>query len=143
MPPSSSGAGRRPSPWALILLLALLQSVTPLSVDLYLPALPTIARALHTRQGPLNLTLSAFMIGFAVGQLIWGPVGDRFGRKGPMILGLALYVAASAGCALSTMCGRWSDGALFRRWAAAPCRCWARPWCATASSGKRARRCAR
>ena len=49
MPPSSSGAGRRPSPWALILLLALLQSVTPLSVDLYLPALPTIARALrHT-----------------------------------------------------------------------------------------------
>ncbi len=102
MPRSSSGPGRRPSPWALILLLALLQSVTPLSVDLYLPALPTIARALHTRQGPLNLTLSAFMIGFAVGQLVWGPVGDRFGRKGPMLLGLALYVAASAGCATAT-----------------------------------------
>ncbi len=102
MPPPTSNQRRRPSPWVLILLLALLQSVTPLSVDLYLPALPTIARGLHSGQGPLNLTLSGFMIGFAVGQLFWGPVGDRFGRKVPMVLGLVLYVAASAGCAMAT-----------------------------------------
>ncbi len=101
MPPRTDQEGGRPNAWALILLLALLQSVTPLSVDLYLPALPTITRALHTTQAPLQLTLSGFMIGFAVGQLFWGPIGDRFGRRGPMLLGLMLYVAASAGCALA------------------------------------------
>ena len=102
MPPRTDQERGRPNAWALILLLALLQSVTPLSVDLYLPALPSITRALHTTQAPLQLTLSGFMIGFAVGQLFWGPIGDRFGRRGPMLLGLMLYVAASAGCALAT-----------------------------------------
>ena len=99
--PSSQPAGRRPGFVSLVVLLALLQSITPLSVDLYLPALPDIARAMGARQGALQLTLSGFMIGFGLGQLAWGPVGDRYGRKGPMLLGLLIYIAASAGCALA------------------------------------------
>ena len=93
--------GGRRGAWRLILVLALLQGVTPLSIDLYLPALPSIGRALDASQGALQLTLSGFMIGFALGQLAWGPMADRYGRKRPMLIGLAVYAIASAGCALA------------------------------------------
>ncbi len=100
--PSGLHAGRRvSSSAAIILLLTLLQWATPLSVDLYLPALPTIARAFGSGEAGVQLTLSAFLIGFALGQLAWGPIGDRFGRRNPILIGLGLYLIATVGCALA------------------------------------------
>ena len=63
----------------LLILLALLSSFTPLSIDMYLPALPVIAVDLRGTAGDIQLTLSAFMIAFGAGQIFYGPAGDRFG----------------------------------------------------------------
>ncbi|HLY56195.1 MAG TPA: Bcr/CflA family multidrug efflux MFS transporter [Stellaceae bacterium] len=82
-----------------VLVLGALSMMAPLSHDMYLPALPGIGRTLGIDEATTVATLSAFVIGFAVGQLIWGPVGDRFGRRGPIVVGLLLYVAASFACA--------------------------------------------
>jgi len=70
----------------LLALLALLSAFTPLSIDMYLPALPIITVDLHGTAGDIQLTLSAFMIAFGLGQIFYGPAGDRFGRR-PVILG--------------------------------------------------------
>ena len=69
----------------LLALLALLSAFTPLSIDMYLPALPTIVRELGSTAGDVQLTLSAFMLAFGFGQIFYGPAGDRFGRR-PVIL---------------------------------------------------------
>ena len=84
----------------LLALLALLSAFTPLSIDLYLPALPVIAVDLRGTAADLQLTLSAFMIAFGVGQIFYGPAGDRFGRRPVILCGLAIYVVSSIGCAL-------------------------------------------
>ncbi|MGI4731047.1 MAG: multidrug effflux MFS transporter, partial [Janthinobacterium lividum] len=63
---------------------------------------PTLGRALGGDQGSVELTLSGFLIGFSVGQLFWGPIGDRFGRRGPILAGLGLFMIGSAGCALAS-----------------------------------------
>ncbi len=86
---------------ALLILLALLSSFTPLSIDMYLPALPVIAVDLRGTAGDIQLTLSAFMIAFGLGQIFYGPAGDRFGRRPVILLGLAVYVVTSVGCAFS------------------------------------------
>lgn len=83
-----------------ILVLALLSTIAPLSTDLYLPALPAIARSLRADEGSILLTLSSFFVGFGVGQLIWGPLSDRIGRRRPMVAGILLYILASVACAL-------------------------------------------
>ncbi|HYC64763.1 MAG TPA: MFS transporter, partial [Reyranellaceae bacterium] len=70
---------------SLLVLLALLSAFTPLSIDMYLPALPVIAQDLNGSIGDIQLTLSAFMIAFGAGQIFYGPAGDRFGRR-PVIL---------------------------------------------------------
>ncbi len=81
--------------------LAVISGLTPLSIDMYLPAMPVLQTALHATQGEVQFTLSAYMLGFAVGILFWGPIGDRLGRRGPMMAGLGLYALASAGCAMA------------------------------------------
>lgn len=68
---------------------------------MYLPSLPTIARDLNTSSAAAGLTLTVFLISLAIGQLIYGPASDRFGRKPPLYIGLGLYVAASVGCAFA------------------------------------------
>jgi DHA1 family bicyclomycin/chloramphenicol resistance-like MFS transporter len=83
----------------LLGLLALLSAFTPLSIDLYLPALPIIAVDLHGTAADIQLTLSAFMIAFGVGQIFYGPAGDRFGRRPVILTGLCIYVLTSIGCA--------------------------------------------
>src|SRR5262249_18307652 len=74
----------------------------PLSIDMYLPALPALADSFATSPGRIQLTLSAFFVGFGVGQLVYGPLSDRWGRRPPLLCGIALYVGASLACALST-----------------------------------------
>ncbi|HET7804138.1 MAG TPA: multidrug effflux MFS transporter [Pseudolabrys sp.] len=92
----------RPGTFALTALLAGLSAVGPLTTDMYLPSLPDIARQLGASSAQVQLTISAYLIGFAAGQIIYGPVSDRHGRKPVLIGAIALYCAASLGCALST-----------------------------------------
>jgi DHA1 family bicyclomycin/chloramphenicol resistance-like MFS transporter len=83
----------------VILVLGALTAFAPLSIDMYLPSLPTLERELAAPASAVKLTLSAFLIGLAAGQLLYGPLSDRFGRKAPLISGVALYTVASVGCA--------------------------------------------
>ena len=92
----------RPGTFALTALLAALTAVGPLTTDMYLPSLPDIARQLGASSAQVQLTISAYLIGFAAGQIIYGPVSDRHGRKPVLIGAIALYCAASLACALST-----------------------------------------
>src|SRR5215813_9800811 len=90
----------------LLAVLALLSAFTPLSIDMYLPALPVIAVDLAGSVGDIQLTLSAFMIAFGAGQIFYGPAGDRFGRR-PVILGsITVYILASIGCAFAAEAGQ-------------------------------------
>ena len=85
----------------LIFILGLLSAIGPFSIDMYLPGFPTIATDLHTTVDYVAYSLSSFFIGICAGQLICGPLLDRFGRKAPLCIGLVLYIAASIGCSLS------------------------------------------
>ncbi len=91
----------RPRPATLALILGALTALGPLSVDMYLPSLPTIQRELGTTASLTQLTLAAYFVGLGLGQLAYGPLTDRFGRKRPLYAGLAIYVLASLACALS------------------------------------------
>ncbi len=82
-----------------ILILSGLMAFTSLSTDIYLPAMPVMADEL---QGDAELTITGFLIGFALAQLVWGPISDRLGRRKPLFIGMLLFIIGSAGCALST-----------------------------------------
>ena len=89
----------RPGSLALTTLLAMLSGLGPLSMDMYLPSLPSIAQVLEAPTARVQLTISSYLIGFAVGQVIYGPLSDRYGRR-PVLLGaLAFYAAATLICA--------------------------------------------
>lgn len=81
--------------------LSLLLGFASISTDLYLPALPAMATALGADQGRLQWTISGYLAGFAFGQLFWGPLSDRFGRRTPLAIGIVVFVIGSAGCGLS------------------------------------------
>ncbi|APR33367.1 MULTISPECIES: multidrug effflux MFS transporter [Citrobacter] len=82
-----------------ILILSGLMAFTSLSTDIYLPAMPTMAEDL---QGNVELTVTGFLIGFAIAQLIWGPISDHLGRRKPLFIGMVFFIIGSAGCAMST-----------------------------------------
>jgi MFS transporter, DHA1 family, multidrug resistance protein len=84
-----------------LVLLGAMTAIGPLSIDMYLPAFLAIAADLDTVRGTVERTLPMFLAGLALGQLFYGPISDRFGRKPPLLAGLALYVAGSLGCALA------------------------------------------
>ncbi len=84
-----------------ILLLGSMTAFGALSIDLYLPGLPVIARSLGASADSVGQTVASYVAGQAIGQLAWGPLSDRFGRRGPLFAGIALYVAASVACALA------------------------------------------
>ncbi len=86
----------------LFLLLGSLTAIGPLSIDMYLPSFPSLGTSLGANDGAVQFTLAAFFIGLALGQAFYGPIADRFGRKPPLYGGMALYVLATVGCALST-----------------------------------------
>jgi len=84
-----------------LMLLGSLSGLTPLAVDMYLPALPSLTRDLGTTNSASQLTLAALLVGLASGQLFAGPLSDRLGRRPPVLAGLACFVLASVGCALA------------------------------------------
>jgi DHA1 family bicyclomycin/chloramphenicol resistance-like MFS transporter len=87
-------------PIGLMVILAGMTAFGPLSIDMYLPALPTMARELAAPPAAGALTVAAFYVGLCLGQLVHGPLSDRLGRRPPLIAGVALYVIASIGGAL-------------------------------------------
>src|SRR4029079_631688 len=95
--PSDDAAARLPLPFReFIALMALLMSMTAMSIDIMLPALPDIGATLGLRDASnLPLVVTVFMLGMAIGQLVWGPLADRFGRRRPLLIGLTLFVLAT------------------------------------------------
>ncbi|MCP2305170.1 MFS transporter, DHA1 family, bicyclomycin/chloramphenicol resistance protein [Actinokineospora globicatena] len=90
-----------PSRVRLALILGGLSTFGPLSIDMYLPAFPELATGLGTGPAQVQLTLTTFMIGLAVGQVVAGPWSDSLGRRGPLLVGLGLYVLSSLACAIA------------------------------------------
>ena len=86
----------------IILILGSLATVSPFSIDMYLPGFPRIAKDLGTAIDQVQLSLTSYLIGICIGQVLYGPLLDRFGRKKPLYAGLVLYVLASFGCALTS-----------------------------------------
>ena len=89
----------RPGSRALTTLLAMLTGLGPISMDMYLPSLPAIAHVLNAPTARVQLTIASYLVGFAVGQVIWGPVSDRRGRRPVLLAALVLYAAATLICA--------------------------------------------
>ena len=87
--------------WRVLAVLSTLMGFASISTDLYLPAMPAMSRALSADAGTVEWTISGYLIGFSLGQLLWGPIGDRHGRRAPVAIGLLLFVIGSAGCALA------------------------------------------
>lgn len=85
-----------------VLLLGALVAFGPMSIDLYLPALPAIARGLGCTMDVAQLTVTVFLAGFCVGMLCYGPLSDRFGRRPVLLGGIAMFVAASLACLLAS-----------------------------------------
>lgn len=105
--PATAPAGRRTAMPAgrVVLLLALLIGLQPLSTDLYLPALPALTTGLGASMTQAQLTLMALVLAMGLSQLFWGPVSDRFGRRPVLLVGLAAYALASLACALAPSIG--------------------------------------
>ena len=104
------------SPGRVVLILAALLGVQPLTTDLYLPALPALTEGFGAPMTQAQLTLSSLLLAFGLSQLAWGPLSDRFGRRPILMSGLAAYVVAGIGCALATsmemlIAGRTLQGA--------------------------------
>lgn len=85
----------------LVVILGLLAMLMPLSIDMYLPALPQIAREFGVSAGSVQMTLNIYILGFALGQLIYGPLADSFGRKPVIAAGTLIFAVAAAACAMS------------------------------------------
>jgi MFS transporter, DHA1 family, multidrug resistance protein len=95
----------KPDTLGMTVMLALLAALGPLSTDMYLPSLPAIARELEATTAATQLTLSAFLLGFAVGQFVYGPISDKTGRRPVLLAGLGIYLAASFACTFAPSIG--------------------------------------
>ena len=89
----------QPGTFGLTLLLAMLTALGPLSMDMYLPSLPDIAHVLDAPVARTQLTISSYLVGFAAGQMIYGPLSDRYGRRPVLLAAVALYLASTLACA--------------------------------------------
>ncbi len=84
--------------WRLIIILAFMSSLAPLATDMYLPALNEVQKSFETDAFYTRLSLASFFTAFSLGQLIYGPLSDRFGRRKPLLIGIALFIIASVAC---------------------------------------------
>jgi len=87
--------------YLIIIILGALSTISPFAIDMYLPAFPEIATALHTSTARISLSIASYFAGMAAGQLFYGPLLDRFGRKLPLYAGLILFIVASILCLCS------------------------------------------
>ena len=104
VPARDTGGPAEPTPrerLRLVLVLGSLIALGPLTIDLYLPALPSITEDLRTSTATVQLTLTGTLLGLAAGQLVLGPLSDAFGRRRPLVAGTAVHVLASVLCALA------------------------------------------
>ncbi len=99
--PTQQIEGPARTPWGLVVLLGALTAFAPRSIDMYLPSLPAIGATLRASPEATQATLSTFFLGMALGQFLYGPASDRFGRRAPILIGALVYALASAACALA------------------------------------------
>ena len=92
---------KHPNRYLIIIILGARSTISPFAIDMYLPAFPEMAAALHTSTARISLSLASYFAGLAAGQLFYGPLLDRFGRKLPLYAGLILFIAASLLCLCS------------------------------------------
>ena len=95
-----------------ILILGALSAFGPLAIDFYLPGFPAMAQAFATDEKHIQLTLAVYFLGLSIGQLVYGPIADRFGRRVPLLVGVGLFTAASFACAFAPSLD-WLIGARF------------------------------
>ncbi|MFB7776989.1 multidrug effflux MFS transporter [Streptomyces bauhiniae] len=96
-----AGVAERPRGVLVTFMLGALTATTPLAMDMYLPSLPEVTRTLHAPAATVQLTLTACLAGMALGQLVVGPMSDRWGRRRPLLTGLVVYLVATALCAFA------------------------------------------
>lgn len=99
---------------AMTAVLAMLTALGPLSTDFYLPSLPDIARVMQSDIAGAQATLSSFLFGFAAGQILWGPLSDRLGRKPVLLTGLGIFVLATLACAFAPSIGALTTARAFQ-----------------------------
>lgn len=96
---------KRPQPvlgkTGMLFFLVIISAFPPLTIDLYLPALPQMVEVFNTDRSMVNLTLSSYFVTYAIGLLFWGPLSEKFGRKPILLIGLAGYMVASILCAMT------------------------------------------
>ncbi|MBL0913300.1 MAG: multidrug effflux MFS transporter [Bacteroidia bacterium] len=94
--------GGRRSHGRLIVILGFLSGLIPFSIDMYLPAFPAIATGLHTDTANVGISLASFFVGICAGQVLYGPLMDRYGRRKPLLAGMGIYLATSLACIFVT-----------------------------------------
>ena len=114
----------------ILLILGALSAFGPLAIDFYLPSFPTLAKAFATDVEHVQLSLAAYFAGLSIGQLLYGPVADRYGRRLPLLVGVSIFTLASAACALAPSL-EWLPRASSRPSAAAPGWSSRGQWCVT------------
>ncbi|HET9161265.1 MAG TPA: MFS transporter, partial [Caulobacteraceae bacterium] len=89
------------TPWRLVMLLGALTAFGPLAIDMYLPSLPSLQTTIGASAAEAQASMSTFFAGMAIGQFIYGPASDRLGRRGPLLVGVVVFILASVACALA------------------------------------------
>ena len=101
-PEGSLAHTRVPRGWRLVLIVGGLTIFGPLCIDMYLPALPRISADLHASTSAVQLSVTGCLVGIALGQLVIGPISDRKGRRGPLFIGLGLFIVSSVACSMAS-----------------------------------------
>jgi DHA1 family bicyclomycin/chloramphenicol resistance-like MFS transporter len=100
-PPAGAPGANPPGYYRFGVILGALAALGPLAIDMYLPSFPAIGRELGAEPALVQVTVSSYFLGLTLGQLLYGPISDRLGRKRPLYFGLALFAVASLGCAVA------------------------------------------